>query len=402
MTNRALILATLSVTSARVIAPLRARDTLLMASALRSLGASIFQDGADWVVRPAELRGGAVDCGLAGTVMRFVPPIAALAAGETVFDGDPHARTRPMNTLIDGLRQAGAAVDDRGSGRLPFTVLGRGSVAGGLVELDASASSQFVSGLLLAAARYDKGIEIQHVGGPLPSLPHIDMTVAMLRAAGVSVDDAIANRWLVSPGPIELRDTVVEPDLSNAAPFLAAALVAGGSVTVPRWPSTTTQGGDALRALLAEMGAAVSLTDGSLTVTGTGSIKPLVADLHDVGELTPVLAALCALADGESRLTGVEHIRGHETDRLTALRTELAASGSDVEELSDGLVIRPSSLRPGRWRAYADHRMAQAGAVLGLAVPGIEIDDIASTTKTMADFPGLWSSLVSQQEIPAG
>jgi 3-phosphoshikimate 1-carboxyvinyltransferase len=402
LTNRMVVLAALSATPTRIVAPLRARDTLLMADALRSLGVEITDDGADWLIAPGVLRGGAVDCGLAGTVMRFVPAVAALAVGDTVFDGDPHARTRPMHTMIDGLRQAGVAVSDSGAGLLPFTVRGRGSVPGGVLELDASASSQFVSGLLLSAARFDKGAEIHHVGAPLPSLPHVEMTIAALRSAGVVVDNSTPDRWLVHRGEIDLPDTVIEPDLSNSAPFLAAALVVGGSVTVPRWPSQTDQAGDALRSLLADMGATTSLVDGALTVTGSGTVGPLVADLHDVGELTPVLAALAALADGESRLTGVAHIRGHETDRLAALAAELTSLGADVSERDDGLVIRPAALHGGAWRAYADHRMAQAGAVLGLRVPGVEVDDIGSTTKTMADFPGLWSALLEQTETPAG
>jgi len=396
LTNRAVVLAALSATPTRITAPLLARDTLLMADALRSLGVDIAPDGADWLVGPGLIRAGAVDCGLAGTVMRFVPPVAALARGNSVFDGDPHARTRPMRTLLDGLRQAGVNVDDGGTGLLPFTVRGQGTVSGGVLELNASASSQFVSGLLLSGARFDKGVEIHHVGGALPSQPHIDMTISMLREAGVAVEDSHPNRWVVAPGPIDLPDTVIEPDLSNAAPFLAAALVVGGSVTVPRWPSETTQAGDSLRDLLAQMGGSVSFTPSGLTVSGAGSVGPLVADLHDVGELTPVLAALAALADGESRLTGVAHIRGHETDRLSALAAELESLGADVDELPDGLVIRPAQLSAGTWHAYADHRMAQAGAVLGLRVPGVEVDDIASTTKTMADFPSLWASLLEQ------
>jgi 3-phosphoshikimate 1-carboxyvinyltransferase len=396
LTNRAVLLAALSTGPTRIVAPLQARDTLLMAGALRSLGVGIEPAGTDWLVRPAPLQSGAVDCGLAGTVMRFVPPVAALAVGDTVFDGDPHARTRPMHTLLDGLRQAGVSVEDGGRGLLPFTVRGAGAVAGGVLELDASASSQFVSALLLSGARFAKGVEIQHVGGPLPSLPHIDMTVAALRSAGVSVDDSRPNRWVVAPGVIDLPDTVIEPDLSNAAPFLAAALIAGGSVIVPRWPAHTTQAGDALRDLLGRMGASVELSASGLKVIGSGVVEPLVADLHDVGELTPVIAALCALAEGESRLTGVGHIRGHETDRLHALAAELSSFGADVAELPDGLVIRPAPLTGGRWHAYADHRMAQAGAVIGLRVPSVVVDDIASTTKTMADFPGLWSSMLGQ------
>ena len=408
LTNRALILAALSRTPTRLDAGLRARDTDLMTVALRSLGVGVEDTDTGWLVIPGALHGGPVDCGLAGTVMRFVPPVAALATGDSEFDGDPHARNRPMRALVDGLRQAGILIDDDGRGSLPFTVHGtgsvpgNGSVPGGTVELDASASSQFVSALLLAGARFDRGIDVRHIGGPLPSLPHIEMTIAMLASAGVTVQQPDARRWVIEPAAIDLPDIVIEPDLSNAAPFLAAALVCGGTVTVPRWPTVTTQAGDALRTLLAELGGQVELTERGLSVTGGGAIAPLTADLHDVSELTPVLAAVCALADGTSRLSGIAHIRGHETDRLAALRTELGRLGSQVTETDDGLVIEPARLHGGRWQSYADHRMAQAGAVVGLAVDGVEIDDLSSTTKTLADFEGLWTGMLEQSAPLSG
>ena len=395
LTNRLLVLGALADAPSRITAPLRARDTDLMAGALRALGVAVVDDGDDWVVTPAPLHGGRVDVGLAGTVMRFVPPVAALAVGDTSFDGDEYARSRPMTTLIAALRTAGIGVDDGGAGRLPFTVHGTGSVPGGPVEIDASASSQFVSALLLSGARFDKGVEVRHVGTPVPSLPHIDMTVAVLRAAGVDVDDTIPDRWAVHPGPVHAIDTTVEPDLSNAAPFLAAALVTGGSVTIPHWPAATTQAGDALRGLLRQMGADVSLGVDGLTVRGAGRVAPLVADLHDVGELTPVLAALCALAEGESVLTGIAHLRGHETDRLAALATEINRLGGHATDTEDGLRIMPAPLHGGRWHAYADHRMATAGAVIGLAVDGVAVDNIDCTGKTLPDFPGRWAALLT-------
>lgn len=395
LTNRLLLLAALADGPSRISRPLRARDTLLMADALRALGVHIGSVGDDWVVTPSMLRSAAVDTGLAGTVMRFVPPLAALADGPVTFDGDAYARERPMATLLDGLRQAGVEIDDGGRGRLPFTVHGAGAVPGGGVRIDASASSQFVSGLLLAAARYDKGIEITHTGGgSVPSLPHIAMTLDVLRRAGVDASAVSPGVWQVTPGPIRAGAYVVEPDLSNAAPFLAAALVTGGSVTVPGWPVPTTQAGDALRGLLADMGADVALGPDGLTVTGSGELRGLHADLHDVGELTPVLAAVAALAGSPSSLRGIGHLRGHETDRLAALCTELTAVGCEVAEHGDGLTIRPRRLHGRTWHAYADHRMATAGAVLGLVVDGIEIDDIGCTSKTLPDFPRMWSTMV--------
>src|SRR3954447_21648805 len=317
LTNRALVLAALSDGPSVVRRALRSRDTELMAAALARLGSDVDTAGEDWKVTPGPLHGGqSVDCGLAGTVMRFVPPVAALADGPVVFDGDPHARTRPMHEVLRGLRGLGVSIDDEDRGVLPFTVRGTGSLRGGGVTTAASASSQFISALLLAGARYDEGVDVRHDGKPVPSLPHIDMTVAMLREHGVEVDDADANRWRVAPGPIRAADHLIEPDLSNAAPFLALAAVSGGTVTVRDWPRSTTQAGDALRAILSTMGCEVDLTDEGLRVTGSGTLLGLDADLHDVGELAPAVAALCALAEGPSHLRGISHIRGHETDRL--------------------------------------------------------------------------------------
>ncbi len=396
LTNRLLLLAALADSPSRLVAPLRARDTMLMAAALRGLGVGVDDDGADLIVTPGTLHAGAVDTGLAGTVMRFVPPVAALADGPVTFDGDAYARERPMRTLLDGLRQAGVEVDDAGRGRLPFTVLGHGTVAGGSVHIDASASSQFVSGLLLAGARFDKGIEVTHTGdAPVPSQPHIDMTLTVLRAAGVDAVSTAPGSWQVAPGPISGGERVVEPDLSNAAPFLAAAMVAGGTVHVPGWPANTTQAGDALRSILTAMGADIEVDADGLTITSTGTITGLDADLRDVTELVTVIAALAALADRPSELRGLGHMRGHETDRLAALHSELGGLGGTVVEHADGLTITPAPLHGGTWHAYADHRMATAGAVLGLAVDGLEIDDIDCTSKTLPDFPGMWSALLA-------
>ncbi|MFF5263274.1 3-phosphoshikimate 1-carboxyvinyltransferase [Actinomadura viridis] len=401
MTNRALILAALADGPATVVRPLRSRDTLLMVAALRSLGVRIEEEpSGDLRVTPGELAGPArVDVGLAGTVMRFLPPVAALARGEVAVDGDPRSRERPMGPIIEALRALGAGIDDGGRAAMPFTVRGTGAVAGGAVTIDASGSSQLVSGLLLAAPRFDKGVEVRHEGPPVPSAPHLAMTVEMLREAGAVVETA-ENVWRVAPGPIRAREWVIEPDLSNAAQFLGAALVTGGRVTVPGWPARTTQPGDALRGLLAAMGAEVSAGPDGLTVRGTGAFTGLEADLHEVGELTPVLAALAALAGTPSRLTGIAHLRGHETDRLAALVNEINALGGDARELPDGLEIRPRPLHGGLFRTYDDHRMVMAAALLGLAVPGVEIENVATVGKTLPGFTGLWESMLPA-ESPA-
>jgi 3-phosphoshikimate 1-carboxyvinyltransferase len=396
ITNRALVLAALADGRSVLHAPLRSRDTLLMAQALRSLGADVVDgDDGSWLVRPSALRGPArIDCGLAGTVMRFLPPAAALATGEIEFDGDPHARLRPMSTVLNALRALGADVT---GDALPFVVRGNGGLRGGEVVVDASGSSQFVSGLLLSGAHFEDGVTVLHDGKPVPSLPHIDMTVEVLRSAGVVVDDSEPNRWRVEPGPVHGREWYVEPDLSNATVFLAAAAATGGEVVVPGWPERTTQAGDAVRDVLSRMGCEVELTAEGLRVRGPEKLSGLDVDLRDESELTPTVAALAALADGPTRIRGVAHIRGHETDRIAALVTEINRLGGAATETEDGLIIDPKPMRGGVWRSYADHRMATAGAIVGLVVPEVEVDDIGSTAKTIPDFPAMWTRMLGAE-----
>lgn len=398
ITNRALVLAALADAPTLLRAPLRARDTELMLAGLRAMGVDIVDAGAegtDLLVTPGPLRGGAaVDCGLAGTVMRFLPPVAALARGAVTFDGDPRARERPLAPLVDGLRQLGVPVEDGGRGGLPLTVHGTGRLRGGAAAVDATASSQFVSGLLLSAPRFTDGLTLTHAGGDVPSRPHIDLTLAMLRARGVAAGELGPVSWRVEPGPIAGGEVDVEPDLSNAAPFLAAALVTGGEVRMPAWPAGSGQPGAALVDLLAAFGATVEVGDAGLTVRG-GPLRGVDLDLHEVGELVPVLAAVAALADGVTRFRGVAHLRGHETDRLAALAGELGRLGGDVTETEDGLVIRPAPLHGGRFATYADHRLATAAAVVGLVVPGVVVEDVATTAKTLPGFVGLWTGLLN-------
>ncbi|WP_134742040.1 3-phosphoshikimate 1-carboxyvinyltransferase [Nocardioides sp. 503] len=395
LTNRALVLAAISDGPSVVRRALRSRDTSLMAAALSSLGASVDTSGEDWRVTPGVLAGDAeVDCGLAGTVMRFVPPVAGLSTGTVAFDGDPHMRQRPVGQVLGALASLGIRVEDEGRGSLPFRVHGTGHVRGGTVVVDASGSSQFVSALLLAGARYEHGVDVRHDGKPVPSLPHIDMTVAMLREHDVAVDDADANRWSVAPGPVQALDHLIEPDLSNAAPFLALAALSGGSVTVRDWPRATTQAGDALREILTLMGCEVGFVEEGLRVRGPERLQGIDHDLHDVGELAPAVAALCALAETPSHLRGIAHIRGHETDRLAALATELGALGADVTEHADGLSIRPAPLHGGVFHTYADHRMAHAGVIVAAAVDGVLVEDVDTTAKTFPDFARFWASLL--------
>lgn len=419
LTNRELVLSALAVEPTLLRAPLASRDSSLMIDALRALGVWIdeveapsdfghSEFGPDLRVTPGELLGGgSISCGLAGTVMRFLPPVAALALGPIAFDGDVSARRRPMRTMIDALRSLGVEVNDDGLGYLPFSLYGTGEVLGGELRIDASASSQFVSGLLLSAPRFTTGLRLRHIGATLPSLPHIDMTIQCLAARGVAVENPEPGYWIVPPGAIAGGEIAIEPDLSNAAPFLVAAIVAGGTVTVQGWPETTTQVGAELTRLLPMFGATTSRRDGDLTVDGGRGIRggnriPGVdLDLSAAGELAPALVALAALAGTPSRITGIAHLRGHETDRLAALAAELNGLGGRVTELEDGLAIEPAPLHGGLWHTWEDHRMATAGAIIGLAVEGVEIEDIGTTAKTLPQFSDLWRQLLSPAPSPA-
>ncbi|MET0418502.1 MAG: 3-phosphoshikimate 1-carboxyvinyltransferase [Actinoplanes sp.] len=398
MTARALILAALAAEPSVVERPLRARDTELMAAGLRALGVRVDdQDAERWLIEPGPLRGPArIDVGLAGTIMRFLPPAAALAEGTIEFDGDPHARNRPLRPIVEALRTLGVSIEASPSGGLPLTVRGAGLVEGGEAVIDASGSSQFVSGLLLSAPRFTKGLVLRHEGPPVPSAPHLRMTTHMLRAAGAVVDESVPDVWAVESGPLRGRTWVIEPDLSGAAPFFAAAMVTGGAVTLAGWPAESWQPVAKLAELLTGLGAEVSQGETGLTVRGTGTLHGITADLSEVSELTPVVSALAALADGPSELRGVEHIRGHETDRIAALVAELTKAGAEVTEFPDGLRIVPRPLRATSFETYADHRMAHAAAVIGLAVPGIELTDVGCTSKTLPEFPELWAGIVAR------
>lgn len=367
-----------------------------MVAGLRALGTGVDDSGRDWTVTPAPLVGPAdIDCGLAGTVTRFLVALAALGSGPVRFDGDPRNRERPLRPLVDALRQLGATIEDAGGASLPLTVVGSGHLPGGRCILDSSTSSQFLSALLLVAARADGDVTIQHTGATLPSVPHIEMTVAMLRDRGVVVDDSESHVWRVSPGVISGGDSDIEPDLSNAAPFLAAAMVSGGTVHVPRWPARTTQPGAMLPQLLASMGAVCTLDADQLTVKGTDAIHGIDVDLRASSELAPAIAVLATLADSPSTLHGIGHMRGHETDRLAALAKEINGLGGAVSETADGLAITPKPLHGGVFSTYGDHRLATAAAILGLVVPGVFVENIGTTAKTMPTFVELWSSLLT-------
>ena len=392
LTNRELVLSSIASEPTTLRGLLISRDSSLMIEALRKLGTEIEVSGTEAVVTPRPLAGPAkIDCGLAGTVMRFVPALATVASGQIDFDGDLAARKRPMKTTIDSLRALGVSVTGES---LPFSIQGNSEIDGGTVEIDASASSQFVSGLLLVGAKFKNGLSISHVGEHLPSMPHIEMTIDCLRKRGVEASQTGPASWAVEPGEISGGEISIEPDLSNAGPFLAAAMVAGGSVKISNWPKKTTQVGNHFDSILQKMGATVERVDDDLVVSGTGTIRGIDIDLSSGGELTPVVVALAALADSPSQIRGVAHLRGHETDRLSALVSEINSIGGDATETPDGMIIKPATLHGGLWRTYEDHRMATAGAIIGLRVPGVEIEDMSVTSKTIPEFAQLWEQML--------
>jgi len=402
VTNRALILSALASSPSILHKPLRSRDTELMMQGLRALGVEITEQTNDlgeetWKVTPAaQLFGPAsIDVGNAGTVMRFLPPLAALAKGLINFDGDPRSYERPLGPVIAALENLGVFIDHKNRFALPLTINGAGSIRGGSIEIDASSSSQFVSALLLVGPAMKDGITVKHIGESLPSQPHIDMTISMLRQFGAEVDDSNPAQWSVKPSKLQGQDLVIEPDLSNAAPFMSVAMVCGGSVTISDWPKSTTQPGDQLRNIFSQMGASIELNEKGLTITGGKEIKGIDIDLHDVGELTPSIAAVAALANTPSSLRGIGHLRLHETDRLSALRQEINNLGGAVTEEQTAIHINPKPLHSGVFHTYEDHRLATAGAVLGLAIEGIQVENISTTRKTLPDFPGLWSTVLN-------
>jgi 3-phosphoshikimate 1-carboxyvinyltransferase len=396
ITNRALVLAALSSGTSVITGGLEARDTSLAVAALRVLGCDISQERTSWRVTPNSVTPESelfVDVGNSGTCLRFLPGVAALSRATVRFDGDPRVRERPVGAMLDALRSVGVDVSGDAA---PFIVHGTGAVRGGPVVLDASGSSQFVSGLLLSAPRFDDGIEVRHEGPAVPSAPHIAMTMRMLSAAGVAVLSG-QNVWRVSPGPLSLGTVHVEPDLSNAVPFLAAALVTGGTVVIPGWPeSDSLQASSQILDVLVRMGGSYSHGGGGLRFSGSGSVHGITADLRDVSEMAPALTAVAAVASSPSVFTGIAHTRTHETDRLAAMAKEINALGGDVTELPDGLSVRPRALAAGHsFDTYDDHRLVMAAAVLGLVVPGLSVANAETVGKTFPGFMDDWAAMLS-------
>ncbi|WP_315295384.1 3-phosphoshikimate 1-carboxyvinyltransferase [Rothia mucilaginosa] len=446
LTNRYLLLAALADSPSYLRAPLHSRDSALMIEALRQLGAGIelvptdSPFGPDVKVTPlnfaqadsAQPQAVSIECGLAGTVMRFVPALAALLPGEFAFDGDPHARQRPMGPVLEGLRQLGVQVEcEQGENALPFVLRSPGLASAEgvseapMVRIDASTSSQFVSALLLMAPHLPQGMVLVHEGSSVPSIPHIQMTVEALRQMGIRVQEHYPShdnkaeggeyRWTVHPGSFPGFEMTIEPDLSNAGPFLAAAVVTGESVTIPHWPAPaadssagTTQVGDMWRELLPALGARVSYAEGQLTVTGPAQLPEgdFSFDLSAGGELAPTMAAACAFVKGRVELTGIAHLRGHETDRLAALAAEINRLGGSAHDTADSLVIEapiPAAAEAAQVlaRTYDDHRMATFAAIIGLRRPNVVVQNVATVAKTMPEFTAMWEDMLAQWQAGA-
>lgn len=451
LTNRYLLLAALADSPSYLRAPLHSRDSALMIEALRQLGAGIelvptdSPFGPDVKVTPLNFvethsaqaqadsaQPVSIECGLAGTVMRFVPALAALLPGEFAFDGDPHARQRPMGPVLEGLRQLGVQVDcEQGENALPFVLRSPGLASvesvseAPVVRIDASTSSQFVSALLLMAPRLPQGMVLVHEGSSVPSIPHIQMTVEALRQMGIRVQEHYPTqgneaengeyRWTVHPGSFSGFEMTIEPDLSNAGPFLAAAVVTGESVTIPHWPAPaadssagTTQVGDMWRELLPVLGAQVRYAEGRLTVTGPAQLPEgdFSFDLSAGGELAPTMAAACAFVKGRVELTGIAHLRGHETDRLAALAAEINRLGGSAHDTADSLVIEApipatAEAQPVLARTYDDHRMATFAAIIGLRRPNVVVQNVATVAKTMPEFTAMWEDMLAQWQAGA-
>jgi 3-phosphoshikimate 1-carboxyvinyltransferase len=392
LTNRALVAAALADGTSEIVRPLEADDTDAMAACLAALGVVIRRQPDRWIVegreRPAP--GPArLDAHLSGTTARFIAPVVALGEGAYTLDGGPSLRTRPMAPMLDALRSLGAQIVGHGEpGHLPVTITA-GGLFGGTIRVRADLSSQFVSGLLLAAPRAKSDLVIE-VEGDVVSRPFLDLTVRVMHAFGAPVETD-AGRFAVPAGGYRPAEYRVEPDASSASYFFAAAAICGGRVTVEGLGSGTTQGDARFADVLASMGAIVERTATSTTVVG-GPLVGVDVDLAEMGDVALTLAAVAVFADGPTRVRGVGYIRRHETDRIAAVVKELGRCGVRAEETEDGFIVHPGTPHGAEIHTYDDHRVAMSFALLGLRVPGIRITDAACVGKT---FPGFWDVLAS-------
>jgi len=398
VTNRALLCAALADGTSRLTGAAAGDDADAMAAALAELGAGVDRgDPARWRVagtggRPAS-PARPLDARLSGTTMRFLAAAATLTPAGAVVTGRPPLLRRPVGPLVAALRALGAAVADAGGGLPPVTAAG-GGLDGGRATVDAGASSQFASAVLLVApyARHGVVLAAERLG----AAAYVELTAALMRRFGARVEPAGPAAWRVAAGhPYRAAELAIEYDASAAAHLFALAAATGGQVTVTNATPGTLQPDAALPELLAAMGATVTRDGPALTVRGPERLDAVDADLSAMPDQVTTVAAVAALAGGRSRLRGVGVARGHETDRLAALAAELAKLGVAVTELPDGLVVAgagPDRLRPARLATWGDHRMAMALAAVAARVPGVVIDDPGCVAKT---YPGFWDDLAA-------
>ncbi|MBT2441200.1 3-phosphoshikimate 1-carboxyvinyltransferase [Streptomyces sp. ISL-36] len=391
ITNRALLLAAAARGTTALGSPLVSDDTLAFRTALTDLGTSVraTPDDTRWEITGSghgPRSGGRVWCADAGTAARFLPPYAATGHGTFTFDGSAQLRARPLAPLADALGRLGAGV--AGDGALPLTLTADG-LAGGRIALDSSLSSQYLTGLLMAAPLMAQGLTVE--ASSLVSRPYIDMTLALMRHFGARTaerDGVIT----VAPGGYRAADLVVEPDASTASYVFAAAAVTGTTVTVPGLGRGSLQGDLRFVEALRRAGAGVEIGESATTVTGAGPLRGgFTLDMGEISDTFMTLAAIAPLADAPITLTGIAHARLKESDRIAAVAENLRACGIRTEEAADRITVHPGSPRPARIACRRDHRIAMAFSVLGLAAPGvITLDDPGCVAKT---FPGFHAEM---------
>jgi 3-phosphoshikimate 1-carboxyvinyltransferase len=395
VTNRALIIAALADGNSRIVNPLFSDDSFWLMDALVRLGIDVHADGERGEVyvsgQSGEIYASGVDLfvGNAGTVARFLPPFLALGRGPFTVDGVPRMRERPVADLVDGMRQLGAEVEYAGEdGRFPLMIKG-GGIPGGKARVSASKSSQFISGLLMAAPYAQAPVTLHPVGRK--EWPYVGITVALMRAFGVEVDEA-NGRFTVAPALYSSREYEVEPDASGASYFMAAAAVTGGRVRIPGLGASSPQGDLRFAGVLRDMGCRVEIASDFVEVQGPDHLRGVEVDMNAFSDTMITLSAIAPFAEGPTTIENVGHTRLQESDRLSAVATELTRLGVKTQTTSSSIRIIPTKIRPGVVRTYGDHRMAMAFAITGLVASGIRIRDPGCVTKT---FPGYFGALES-------
>jgi 3-phosphoshikimate 1-carboxyvinyltransferase len=396
VTNRALIIAALADGNSRIVNPLFSDDSFWLMDALVRLGIDVHADGERGEVyvrgQSGEIYASGVDLfvGNAGTVARFLPPFLALGRGPFTVDGVPRMRERPVADLVDGMRQLGAEVQYAGEdGRFPLMIKG-GGIPGGKARVSASKSSQFISGLLMAAPYAQAPVTLHPVGRK--EWPYVGITVALMRAFGVEVDEAANGRFTVAPALYSSREYEVEPDASGASYFMAAAAVTGGRVRIPALGASSPQGDLRFAGVLRDMGCRVEIASDFVEVQGPDHLRGVEVDMNAFSDTMITLSAIAPFAEGPTTIKNVGHTRLQESDRLSAVATELTRLGVKTQTTSSFIRIIPNKIRPGVVRTYGDHRMAMAFAITGLVASGIRIRDPGCVTKT---FPGYFGALES-------